>query len=120
MSTMLTGRVKRRRRVRKKVCGSAERPRLTVFRSQRHIYAQLVDDVSGRTIASAGSTSPEIGERLSKQGRDSAAAEEVGRLIAARAMERKVEAVVFDRAGYKYHGRVKQLAEAARKAGLRF
>jgi len=120
MSSKLTGRPRRHRRVRKKVRGGADRPRLCVFRSQQHIYAQLIDDVEGKTLVSAGSTSPEIREKLSGKGRDRGAAAEVGKLIAERAKSKSVEAVVFDRAGYKYHGRVKELAEAARKAGLRF
>ncbi len=120
MTTRLSGRARRHRRVRKKVRGSAERPRLCVFRSQQHIYAQLIDDVAGRTLAAAGSTSPELKAQLAKKGRDLGAAAEVGKLIAARARAKKVKSVVFDRAGYKYHGRVKQLAEAARKAGLKF
>jgi large subunit ribosomal protein L18 len=120
MSSKLTGRAKRHRRVRKKILGSSERPRLCVFRSQQHIYAQLVDDVSGTTLASAGSTSPEIRGELGKKGRDKAAASRVGALIAERAKAKKITTVVFDRAGYKFHGRVKELAEAARKAGLKF
>ncbi len=120
MSNKLTGRARRHRRVRKKVRGGADRPRLCIFRSQQHIYAQLIDDVDGKTIAAAGSTSPEIKGQLAKGGRDKGAAGEVGKLIAERAKAKKVEAVVFDRAGYKYHGRVKELAEAARKAGLKF
>ncbi len=120
MTIKLTGRARRHRRVRKKVQGSAERPRLCVFRSQQHIYAQLIDDTAGQTLAAAGSTSPELKDKLGKKGRDLDAAAEVGKLIAARAKEKKVKSVVFDRAGYKYHGRVKKLAEAARKAGLEF
>jgi large subunit ribosomal protein L18 len=120
MSIKLSGRSRRHRRVRKKVSGSPGKPRLCVFRSQQHIYAQLIDDLSGRTVAAAGSTSPELKKDLSKKGRDVNAAERVGKLIAERAKAQKVERVVFDRAGYRYHGRVKQLAEAARKAGLKF
>ena len=113
-------RQRRHRSIRRKVLGTPERPRLCVFRSQQHIYAQLIDDVAGRTLAAAGSTSPELKAQLAKKGRDLGAAAEVGKLIAARARAKKVKSVVFDRAGYKYHGRVKQLAEAARKAGLKF
>jgi large subunit ribosomal protein L18 len=120
MTSRLTGRARRHRRVRKSVSGSPERPRLCVFRSQQHIYAQLVDDVSGRTLAAAGSTSPELKSQLARKGRGLEAAALVGKLIAERARAKKVQSVVFDRAGYKYHGRVKQLAEAARKAGLKF
>ncbi|MHC4916092.1 MAG: 50S ribosomal protein L18 [Planctomycetota bacterium] len=120
MSIKLSGRPRRHRRVRKKVSGGPDKPRLCVFRSQQHIYAQLIDDVAGKTLAAAGSTSPDLKKELGKKGRDMSAAELVGKLIAERAKARKVECVVFDRAGYKYHGRVKQLAEAARKAGLKF
>jgi large subunit ribosomal protein L18 len=120
MSTKLSGRARRHKRVRKKVLGSAERPRLCVFRSQQHIYAQLVDDVVGRTLAAAGSTSPELKSKLAKKGRDKGAAAEVGRLLAERAKAKKISSAVFDRAGYRFHGRVKELADAARKAGLKF
>jgi large subunit ribosomal protein L18 len=120
MGIKLSGRARRHRRVRKKISGSAERPRLCVFRSEQHIYAQLIDDLEGKTIAAAGSTSPEIKGELAKRGRDRDAAVKVGQLIAERAKVLKVESVIFDRAGYKYHGRVKELAEAARKAGLKF
>jgi large subunit ribosomal protein L18 len=120
MSLKLSGRARRHRRVRKKILGSPDRPRLCVFRSQQHIYAQLVDDVGGRTLAAAGSTSPQIRDKVSKKGRDKEAASLVGQLLAERAKAKKIESVVFDRAGYRFHGRVKELAVAARKAGLKF
>jgi large subunit ribosomal protein L18 len=120
MVMRLIGRERRHRRVRKHVVGSADRPRLCVFRSNQHIYAQVVDDASGRTLATAGSTSPELKDQLPKKGRNKEAAALVGKLIAERAKAKNIGAVVFDRAGYKYHGRVKELAEAARKAGLKF
>jgi len=110
------GRARRHRRVRKKVAGSAERPRLAVFRSERHIYVQLVDDDEGRTIASASSRCKEA----SGDGKPSEVAARVGGLLAARAKEKKIASVVFDRGGYRYHGRVKALAEAAREGGLQF
>jgi large subunit ribosomal protein L18 len=117
----LTGRARRHLRVRKQVFGTSERPRLSVFRSSQHIYAQIIDDQRGHTLVAAGSLSKEIREGLgAKKGRGKPAAALVGKLIAEKALEKQVKAVVFDRGGYKYHGRVKELAEAARKAGLKF
>lgn len=103
-------------RIRKKILGSAVRPRLSVFRSARHIYAQLIDDDSGSTLASASSL--KLGAKAATGNRDAAA--KVGTLIAASAKEAGCENVVFDRNGFKYHGRVKALAEAAREGGLSF
>ena len=105
------------RRIRKKVTGTPERPRLCVFRSLKHIYAQIIDDVHGRTLAAASSAAKSSG--LSGGG-NVASAREVGRLIAERAKEKGIRRVVFDRGGYLYHGRVKALADAAREAGLEF
>jgi large subunit ribosomal protein L18 len=117
----LLGRAKRHLRVRKQVFGTGERPRLSVFRSGQHIYAQVIDDQRGHTLAAAGSLSKELREGLgAKKGRGKQAAALVGKLIAEKALERQVQTVVFDRGGYKYHGRIKELAEAARKAGLKF
>lgn len=108
-------RQRRHRRVRRRVEGTPERPRLTVFRSNRGIYAQLIDDLAGRTLAAASSV--ELKENgLSKLEQ----AEKVGELIAGRAKENQVEQVVFDRGSYLYHGRVKALAEGARKGGMKF
>jgi large subunit ribosomal protein L18 len=118
MSTLTTreARIRRHRRVRSKVAGTAERPRLAVFRSNRGISAQLVDDENGRTLASAAWTSlPK-----SFKGNKSAQAAEVGKRLAASASKAGVETCVFDRAGYLYHGRVKALANAAREGGLKF
>jgi large subunit ribosomal protein L18 len=98
---------------------SNERPRLCVFRSSKHIYAQIIDDGQGRTLAAASSIDKALKGKLSK-GADKAAASEVGRLVAERAMAAGVKEVVFDRGGYLYHGRVKALAEAAREGGLSF
>ena len=95
------------------------RLRLSVFRSSKHIYAQVIDDQAGRTLAAASSLDGELRPQL-KTGANQAAAEQVGKLIAARAKEAGVEAVVFDRGAYRYHGRVKALAEAARAGGLKF
>jgi large subunit ribosomal protein L18 len=106
--------------VRSNVFGNPERPRLSVFRSDKHIYAQVIDDISGRTLAAVASTNAEVrGEEL-KNGGNIAAARKVGLAIAARAKEAGVSAVAFDRGGRQYHGRVKALAEAAREGGLKF
>ena len=104
-------------RIRKKITGTTERPRLAVFRSLNHIYAQVIDDTSGQTLAAASTTEPEFKGR---SGGNIAAAKDVGKLIAERAKEKGVNRVVFDRGGYIYHGRVRNLAEAAREAGLEF
>jgi large subunit ribosomal protein L18 len=109
-------RARRHRRVRGKVFGTAERPRLVVFRSNRGIEAQLVDDVAARTLAGASW----LNLKKSFKGNKTAQAAEVGRLLAANAKKENIEAVVFDRGGYLYHGRVKALADAAREGGLRF
>lgn len=103
-------------RIRRKVKGTPERPRLAVFRSLKHIYAQIIDDRAGRTLVSASSNE----KGSSANGGNVAGAREIGRLIAERARARGITRVVFDRGGYLYHGRVKALAEAAREAGLEF
>jgi large subunit ribosomal protein L18 len=114
--TVREARERRHRRVRGKVSGTAERPRLVVFRSNRGIEAQLVDDESGRTLAAAS----HLGLKKSFKGAKSAQAAEVGRSLAAAAKEAGIEACVFDRGGYLYHGRVKALADGAREGGLKF
>jgi len=106
-------------RVRTRVTGTPERPRLCVYRSLGHIYAQVIDDRTGRTLASASSLDKEMRKQL-KGGGNVAAAKVVGKAIAERARAAGVELVVFDRGGYKYHGRVQALAESAREAGLKF
>ena len=106
-------------RVRQKVSGTAERPRLSVYRSIGHIYVQVIDDQSGKTLASASSIDGETKKNL-KGGGNVAAAKVIGKTIAERAKSAGVSKVVFDRGGYKYHGRVKALADAAREAGLQF
>ena len=106
-------------RLRRKVSGTAEHPRLYVFRSLRHIYAQLIDDEQGHTIVSASTLDPGIGSELEGKQKVSVAAF-IGSLVARRAVERGIRVVVFDRGGYKYHGRVKVLADAAREGGLEF
>jgi large subunit ribosomal protein L18 len=112
------GRIRRHRRVRKKVHGTAARPRLAVHRSNKHISVQVIDDDAGRTLAAASST--EAGQRAEGGGGTVAAATRVGELVAERAQAAGVTTVVFDRGGFAYHGRVAAIAEAARKAGLEF
>ena len=109
-------RTRRHARVRTKVSGTAERPRLCVFRSNTNIYAQIIDDVAGNTIVSASTLDKEVKTKKSNV----EAAKEVGTLIAKRAAKKEIKTVVFDRNGYLYHGKVKALAEAAREAGLEF
>jgi large subunit ribosomal protein L18 len=105
-------------RIREKLSGTAERPRLNVYRSLNHIYTQLIDDAAGVTIVSASTLGKKSDAK--KAGGNIAAAVEVGKLIAARAQEKGIKKVVFDRGGYLYHGRIKALADAAREAGLEF
>jgi large subunit ribosomal protein L18 len=114
--TRTDARRRRHNRVRKNVYGSADRPRLAVYRSNRYIYAQIIDDDAGRTLAAASSQE----KKLRKKTLTVDTAAEVGKLVAARAGEAGVESVVFDRGGFPYHGRVKALAEAAREGGLKF
>ena len=109
-------RLRRHRRVRGKISGTAARPRLDVFRSAKHIYAQVIDDVSGKTLAAAGSNEKDFGI----YGGNVEAAKKVGQLVAERAKAKGIENVVFDRGGFVYHGRVQALAEAAREGGLKF
>jgi len=111
---------KRQLRIRKKIKGTASVPRLNVFRSNAHIYAQLIDDTRGVTLASASSLDKEFKELNLKNGSNIEAAKAVGTLIAKRALAMNIDTVVFDRGGFLYHGRVKALAEAAREAGLKF
>lgn len=118
-ATNVLSRTRRHARVRRRVRGTTERPRLNVFRSSVHIYAQVIDDTTGRTIAAANDLEPAIiAATEGKPKTDRAAA--VGKAVAERAKEHGVELVVFDRGGYKYHGRVQALADAAREAGLGF
>ncbi|RMG82496.1 MAG: 50S ribosomal protein L18 [Bacteroidetes bacterium] len=112
--TKLNRRIKIKRRIRKKIHGTAERPRLSVYRSNKEIYAQLIDDVAQKVITGASSL------KLDKKGTKTEVAAEVGKLIAEKAKAAGIEKVVFDRNGYLYHGRVKALADAAREAGLKF
>jgi len=105
--------------VRKKVIGTPDRPRLTVFRSHKNIYAQIIDDQAGRTLVAASSREKPLCEELANCG-NREAAQAVGTALANKAVEAGIQTVVFDRNGYRFHGRVKELAEAARKAGLKF
>ena len=110
---------RRSRSVRRKMLGTAERPRLSVFRSHKHMYGQLIDDVVGKTICAANTQAKDIVEKV-RYGGDIAAAKVVGEALAQKAQAAGIKKVVFDRGGYKYHGRVKALADAARKTGLEF
>jgi large subunit ribosomal protein L18 len=112
-------RKRRHQRVRKKVAGTAERPRLNVFRSLRHIYAQIINDEIGHTLVSASTTESDLVQQI--QGLDKTAqARAIGKVLAERALAQGVTSVVFDRGGYQYHGRVKALAEGSREGGLHF
>jgi large subunit ribosomal protein L18 len=113
-----TNRVRIHTRIRKKVQGTAERPRLCVYRSLNHIYVQIIDDLAGKTLVSASTAEGKKADR--RNGGNLAAAKAVGKAIAERAKAKGLEQVVFDRGGYIYHGRVKALADAAREAGLKF
>ncbi len=114
-----SARLKRKKRVRSRLKGTTERPRLNVFRSLKHIYAQATVDTTGETLASASTRSPELRGSLRSSG-NLEAAKKVGELIAKKCLERGIQKVVFDRSGYLYHGRIKALAEAARTSGLAF
>ena len=118
-NTSAKARARRKVSIRKRLSGTAARPRLSVFRSAKHIYAQVVDDESGVTLASASTLSPELKDREGHRG-NAGAAEAVGTLIAEKAQAANITTVVFDRNGYLYHGRVKALADAARAGGLNF
>lgn len=113
-------RVKRHLRVRKKIEGTSVRPRLNIFRSSKHMYAQIIDDVQGITIAAASTVDKDLGDGPISNGGNVESARKVGELIAKRAKEKGINQVVFDRGGYLYHGRVQALADAAREAGLDF
>jgi large subunit ribosomal protein L18 len=114
-----TRRLRRQRRIRKRLNGTPERPRLAVFRSSKHIYAQVINDVGGATLVSASTVDPEVRAEL-KYGGNKTAAAVVGKLIAERAKKAGIDKICFDRRSYKYHGRVEALAQAARDGGLEF
>ena len=115
----LRKRTRRHLRIRRKVIGTAERPRLSVYRSLKHIYCQIINDIEGRTLVAASTQSPDLRSQI-KYGGNVAAAEIVGKKIAEEAKNKGITKVVFDKGGYKYHGRIKALAEAARKYSLSF
>ena len=115
-------RVRIQLRQRKRISGTGPRPRLSVFRSVEHVYAQVIDDLSGQTLASASSVEPQVKGAFAKdvRGGNIKGAEAVGRIIAERSIEKGIKRVVFDRSGFLYHGRIRAVADAARKAGLEF
>ena len=115
----IEGRLRRKRSIRKKISGSGARPRLSVFRSSKHIYAQVIDDSTGVTLASASTRSVDLREELSGK-KKAEQATLVGQLIAKRCIEKEISQVVFDRNGFIYHGRVRAVADAAREGGLKF
>jgi large subunit ribosomal protein L18 len=119
MAKHVTAREKRKARIRRKLSGTPERPRLTVYKSLKHMYAQLVDDTTGKTLLSVGTTSKSLKGDV-KEDDKTAAAKKVGAALAKAAMAQGIEAVVFDRNGFDYHGRVAAVAAAAREAGLKF
>jgi large subunit ribosomal protein L18 len=109
------GRFKKKMRIRKEISGTTERPRMSIFKSLSHLYVQLIDDTAGRTLASCSTLEKEFGGKSNKE-----AAKKMGGFIAKRAKEKNISAVVFDRNGYRYHGKVKEVADSAREAGLKF
>ena len=113
-------RLRRKRHVRKRVTGTPERPRLTVFRSNKNIYAQIIDDMAGRTLVSASTMEKPMAQTMTGESANKGAAALVGAALAAKAVEAGIKKVVFDRNGYPFHGRIKELADAARKGGLEF
>jgi large subunit ribosomal protein L18 len=119
MAMQIVGRERRKLRIRRKMQGTSEKPRLTVFRTSKHIYAQVIDDVSGKTVAHASTLSKDLKGSLD-EGNKTDAAKKVGALVAKICLSKKIDRVVFDRNGYLYHGRVSALADAARQGGLKF
>ena len=119
MNPRVSMRLKRKNRIRKSLSGTTARPRLSVFRSARHIYAQIIDDLTGVTLVAAGTLSPEIKDKLSSL-KKADAAKEVGKLLADKAKGKGIAKVVFDRNGFLYHGRIKSLADSCREHGLVF
>ena len=119
IKTASAARVDRHRRLRQRLAGTSQRPRLCVFRSARHTYAQVIDDVQGHTVAAASTLDPALREQISGTAK-AATARQVGKLVAERAKAAGVVQVVFDRGGFQYHGRVKELADGARQEGLEF
>lgn len=113
-------RLMRHKRLRKRISGTPERPRLSVYRSEKHIYAQIIDDTKGETLVAASTVEKELREKLNQKTWNVQAAKEVGKIIAERATAKGITEIVFDRGGYKYHGRIKALADSARESGLKF
>ena len=113
-------RLMRHKRLRKRISGTPERPRLSVYRSEKHIYAQIIDDTKGVTLVAASTVEKELREKLNQKTWNVQAAKEVGKIIAERATAKGITEIVFDRGGYKYHGRIKALADSARESGLKF
>ena len=113
-------RLKRQKRIRKNVIGTSQRPRLCVFRSARHIYAQVIDDTAGQTLVAASSMEKDIRDHSTDKGDKKAVANRIGKLVAERALEKGIDQIVFDRNGFLYHGRVKAVSDGARKGGLKF
>ncbi|MFO0677196.1 MAG: 50S ribosomal protein L18 [Polyangiaceae bacterium] len=119
MAMQIVGRERRKLRIRRKVSGTAAKPRLTVFRSAKHIYAQVIDDVTGTTLAHASTLTKDVKGALGEDSK-SDASKKVGAFIAKALLAKGIDHIVFDRNGYLYHGRIKALADAAREAGLKF
>ncbi len=119
MNPRALSRLKRKKRIRKKITGTPERPRLTVFRSTKHIYAQVIDDTAGQTLTAASTLDADVKANTEVKGKVGAA-QFVGKLVAERALEKGIKQVVFDRNGFLYHGRVKAISDGAREAGLGF
>lgn len=113
-------RQKRHWRIRKKIVGTTDKPRMNVYRSSRHLYAQLIDDISGRSLVSCSTLSKKFKETVKQYKNDTKSAKELGKIVAEMAKSKKIKKVIFDRGGYKYHGKVKSLADGAREAGLKF
>ena len=113
-------RFKKKARIRKKIFGTSERPRFTVYRSMNHVYAQIIDDVSGKTLAASSTMSKDLREELKAVKSPTEICKKVGAVAAKKALEKNIKQVVFDRNGYLYHGKIKALADAAREAGLDF
>jgi len=116
----IEGRERRHKIIRKKISGTDERPRMSIYRSINHMYVQVIDDNAGKTLVSLSTSSPELKEKLKKSSGEVKGAEAVGSALAAACKAKGIKKVVFDRSGYQYHGRVKAVAEAARKGGLEF
>ncbi|MGB4751329.1 MAG: 50S ribosomal protein L18 [Fervidobacterium sp.] len=113
-------RLMRHKRLRKRISGTPERPRLSVYRSEKHIYAQIIDDTKGVTLVAVSTVEEELRNKLNQKTWNVQAAKEVGKIIAERATAKGIKEIVFDRGGYKYHGRIKALADSARESGLKF